>query len=87
MLAVLMGPAGRAGDEVAQLLVSERVPLLTAPKREDLRQDHWRLWQRGPVVVVLVDPKPEDWSAADWASDIVPHLPYGAGTVRSFERF
>ncbi len=64
MLAVLMGPVGRAGDEVAQLLVSERVPLLTAPKREDLLQDHWRLWQRGPVVVVLVNPKPEDWSAA-----------------------
>jgi DNA-binding CsgD family transcriptional regulator len=64
MLAVLMGPAGPASDEVAQLLVSERVPLLTAPEREDLLQDHWCLWQRGPVVVVLVDPEPEDWLAA-----------------------
>ena len=40
------------------------MPLLTAPKREDLLQDHWCLWQRGPVVVVLVDPEPEDWLAA-----------------------
>jgi hypothetical protein len=30
---------------------------------------------------------PRTWSAADWASDIVPHVAYGAGTVRSFERF
>jgi hypothetical protein len=30
---------------------------------------------------------PRSWSAADWASDIVPHLAYGAGTVGSFEGF
>lgn len=64
MLAVLMGTAGRARDEVARLLVSERVPLVTAPKREDLLQDHWLWWQRGPVIVVLVDPQPGDWAAA-----------------------
>jgi hypothetical protein len=30
---------------------------------------------------------PGSWSAADWASDIVPHLAYGTGTVSSFEGF
>jgi hypothetical protein len=28
---------------------------------------------------------PRSWSAADWVSDIVPHVAYGAGTVSSFE--
>lgn len=63
-LAVLMGLASQARDEVAQLLISERVPLVITAKREDLRCDHWMLWHRGRVVVLLVDPEPVDWSAA-----------------------
>jgi two-component system, NarL family, nitrate/nitrite response regulator NarL len=62
-LAVLMGPAGRARDEVAQLLVSERGPFVIALKQEDVIGDHWAWWHRGPIVVVLVDPEPADWSA------------------------
>jgi DNA-binding NarL/FixJ family response regulator len=61
LLAVLLGPAGKSRDEVAQLLISERVPLVMAIKREELIRDHWVWWQRGPMVVVLVDPEPEDW--------------------------
>jgi hypothetical protein len=30
---------------------------------------------------------PRSWSAADWVSDVVPHLAYGAATVSSFEGF
>jgi two-component system nitrate/nitrite response regulator NarL len=62
MLAVLLGPAGQGRDEVAQLLIAERVPLVVALKREELIRDHWVWWHRGPIVVVLVDPEPEDWS-------------------------
>ncbi|MGH3397949.1 MAG: LuxR C-terminal-related transcriptional regulator [Streptosporangiaceae bacterium] len=62
LLAVLLGPAGKARDETAQQLISERVPLVVATKRDDLMRDHWMWWQRGPIVVVLVDPEPEDWS-------------------------
>jgi two-component system nitrate/nitrite response regulator NarL len=62
-LAVLMGPAGKARDEMAQLLVSERGPFVIALKREDVTGDHWAWWHRGPIVVVLVDPEPPDWSA------------------------
>ena len=61
LLAVLLGPAGKSRDEIAQLLISERVPLVVAMRREELIRDHWVWWQRGPIVVVLVDPEPEDW--------------------------
>lgn len=62
MLAVLLGPATKSRDEVAHLLVAERVPLVVVMQREELIRDHWVWWQRGAVVVVLVDPEPEDWS-------------------------
>ena len=28
---------------------------------------------------------PRDWSAADWAADIVPHVAYGLGTALAYE--
>jgi len=61
LLAVLIGPASESRDEIGQLLISERVPLVTVVKRDELTRDHWPWWQRGPIVVVLVDPEPEDW--------------------------
>ncbi len=61
LLAVLLGPASKSRDDVAQLLIAERVPVVIAVKREELIRDHWVWWQRGPIVVVLVDPEPEDW--------------------------
>jgi len=62
-LAVLMGPAGKSRDEVAQQLISEQGPFVVALKREDVISDHWAWWHRGPIVAVLVDPEPADWSA------------------------
>ncbi|HLX50655.1 MAG TPA: LuxR C-terminal-related transcriptional regulator [Streptosporangiaceae bacterium] len=64
LLAVLIGPAGKSRDEIGQLLISERVPLVIAAKHEDLIGDHWLWWQRGFIVVVLVDPEPGDWEVA-----------------------
>ena len=64
MLAVVLGPAGQGRDEVAELLVAERVPFVLASKRDELVRDHWAWWHRGPMVVVLVDPESEDWSPA-----------------------
>ena len=61
LLAVLIGPASKGRDEIGQLLISERVPLVIAMKREELIRDHWLWWQRGSIVVVLVDPEPADW--------------------------
>jgi len=28
---------------------------------------------------------PRSWSPGDWASDLVPHLVYGAGVVLTFD--
>jgi two-component system, NarL family, nitrate/nitrite response regulator NarL len=61
LLAVIVGPSSKSRDEIAHLLISERVPLVVAIKRKELIRDHWVWWQRGPIVVVLVDPEPEDW--------------------------
>lgn len=61
-LAVLMGEVGQVRDKVARILVSERVPFVTARNRHGITHDHWLLWHRGPVITVLVDPEPEDWS-------------------------
>lgn len=33
----------------------------------------------GPLVALGIT-KPGDWTAADWASDVIPHLGYGAAT-------
>jgi hypothetical protein len=33
----------------------------------------------GPLVALGIT-KPGDWMAADWASDVIPHLGYGAAT-------
>jgi hypothetical protein len=30
---------------------------------------------------------PAEWSARDWASDVVPHLAFGAGVVATFDAF
>jgi two-component system, NarL family, nitrate/nitrite response regulator NarL len=63
LVAVLLGPDSKSRDEIAQRLIAERVPLVVALDRDELLRDHWVWWQRGPIVVVLVDPDPEDWSA------------------------
>jgi DNA-binding CsgD family transcriptional regulator len=61
LLAVVLGPDGKSRDEVAQRLTAERVPFVVVMKCGELIHDHWVWWQRGPIVVVLVDPRPEDW--------------------------
>ena len=35
--------------------------------------------------IALGTTDPRSWSVADWASDIVPHLAYGAGVVLTFD--
>lgn len=64
-LAVLLGPPSKALEGVAQILVAERVPLVVAAKPAALLDEYMLSWQRGPVVMILVDPRPEDWPAAN----------------------
>ncbi len=39
------------------------------------------------VTTLLGHADPREWSPSDWASDIVPHLAYGAATVAGYESF
>lgn len=63
-LVVLLGPAGPDRDEVAQMLVAERVPFVTALSLDGLARDDWVTSHQGPLVVVLVDPAEQHWLAA-----------------------
>jgi DNA-binding NarL/FixJ family response regulator len=64
-LVVLMGPAGDDRDEVAQMLVRERIPFVAVVRPEGLTRDDWVTWHPGALIVVLVDPTEEDWLAAN----------------------
>jgi DNA-binding NarL/FixJ family response regulator len=59
-LAVVLGSAGPTLDRVQLALLAADVPIVChlapAPGR-----DHWAAWQRGPLLVVLVDPAQDDW--------------------------
>lgn len=63
-LAVLVSAPGPARDEAASMLVAGSVPLIIAARPGALLEEHVLSWQRGPVVVILVDPRPQDWPAA-----------------------
>lgn len=60
-LVVLMGPASQDRDEVAQMLIREQLPFVTVLNPERLMYDHWLIWHRGPLVVVLVNPGEAHW--------------------------
>lgn len=62
ILALVRGPAGECRDAVVRALVAESIPFVSVWRRESVLGDHWARWQRGPVLSVLVDPDPDDWS-------------------------
>jgi len=39
------------------------------------------------VTTLMGNSDPRDWSAGEWAMDIVPHIAYGAATAAAFEAF
>jgi DNA-binding NarL/FixJ family response regulator len=63
-LVVLMGPAGAGRDDVAQLLVRERIPFVAVVQPGGLTRDDWVTSHQGPLVVVMVDPSEQDWLTA-----------------------
>jgi DNA-binding CsgD family transcriptional regulator len=60
-LVTVCGAAGVCRDEVAATLIAYGLPMayLNNPRIDG--REHWLLWHRGPVPVVLVDPAPDDW--------------------------
>jgi DNA-binding NarL/FixJ family response regulator len=64
-LVVLMGPVSADRDEVAQVLVRDRIPVVTVMQPDGLTRDDWVTSHLGSLVVVLVDPTEEDWLVAN----------------------
>lgn len=59
-LVVLLGAAGQDRDDVARLLVRERIPFVTVHSEERLLHDHWLSWHCGAIVAVAVNPRLRD---------------------------
>lgn len=64
-LVVLLGAAGKERDDVARLLVRERIPFVTVNSEERLIHDHWLSWHRGATVAVVVNPRSRDRMVAN----------------------
>ena len=61
MLTVVAGQSSWALDEVAQVLVTSRLPVAWIRESGPVAEAHWVRWHRGPIVAALVDPAPRDW--------------------------
>jgi DNA-binding CsgD family transcriptional regulator len=64
VLTVVRAPVGGRIDEVTAALVRRGMPFVHVRVAEPIVGDHWGQWHRGPVIVVLLDPVPEDWDLA-----------------------
>jgi DNA-binding CsgD family transcriptional regulator len=62
VVALLCGRPGPLADRVAKILLASQVPLIVDHSNRPLVADHPARHSRGPVMVVLVDPEPADWS-------------------------
>lgn len=62
VVALLCGRQGSLADQVAELLLANQIPLIVDHSNRQLVADHPARHNRGTVIVVLVDPEPEDWS-------------------------
>src|SRR5205823_5746757 len=64
-LVTVRGPAGVTLDDVTTVLVEAGLPFVFAatPQLDD--REHWFLWHRGPRPVLLIDPRPADWTFAE----------------------
>jgi DNA-binding CsgD family transcriptional regulator len=63
-LVIVPGPPGGLRDPIVHALIVAGLPLVQMLRRHPPAHDHWLRWHRGPLIVVLVDPHPDDWSIA-----------------------
>lgn len=64
-LTVVSGQPGAVLDQVARILLTKRLPSVLVRRRGPVSQTHWARWHRGPIVAVMVDPEPEDWTLVE----------------------
>jgi DNA-binding NarL/FixJ family response regulator len=62
VVALLCGRPGPLAEQVAELLLASQIPLIVDHSNRQLVADHPARHNRGAVIVVLVDPEPNDWS-------------------------
>ena len=60
-LVVVHGQDRAGADAVMRALIAARLPVVRTRTAGQPGRDHWASWQRGPIVVVLVDPTYDDW--------------------------
>jgi DNA-binding NarL/FixJ family response regulator len=60
-LVVVRGQPGEAMESVARALLDAALPFVRVHVLTPLDHEHWALWQRGPIVTVLIDPTYDDW--------------------------
>ena len=64
LLVVLAGQGEALLRTATEILIRHGLPVAREHRPHTTRPDHWSRWHRGPVVVLLVDPDPADWRAA-----------------------
>jgi len=62
VLTVVCGQACSAVDRVASALIASSLAFVLAGRPGPAADSHWADWHRGPIVAVLVDPEPTDWT-------------------------
>jgi DNA-binding NarL/FixJ family response regulator len=61
VLTVVAGQDGSAIDEIAAVLVANRLPFVLIRTQGPVAETDWARWHRGPIVAVLADPGRPDW--------------------------
>ncbi len=61
MLTVVSGQDGFAIDQIAAVLVANRLPFVLIRTPGPVAGTDWARWHRGPIVAALVDPGQQDW--------------------------
>jgi DNA-binding NarL/FixJ family response regulator len=52
-------------ESVARALLGAALPFVRVHVPTPLDHEHWALWQRGPLVTLLIDPSYDDWNVPD----------------------
>jgi DNA-binding NarL/FixJ family response regulator len=64
-LVVVRGQSGAAMDSVVRALLVAALTFVRVHVLTPLDHEHWALWQRGPIITVLIDPAYDDWHVPD----------------------
>jgi two-component system nitrate/nitrite response regulator NarL len=67
ILVMLRGPEVEARREAAVTLLEHGIAFVSEGPNNRCETEPWDRWHRGPIAMVLIDPKPDDWPSPDEA--------------------